>query len=140
VKYDKHENAKQLGYAVNNSIRVTVRDIKNASKVADAATGAGANRVDGISFGVDEEALKEKALGAAVENGRSKAEAIAKKLGVTLGKPIQVSESVPSYGEASYDLSVAYLSRRSKSVAETPISPGQLKVTKDVQVTFAIER
>ena len=56
-------------------------------------SGAGANNVRGISFGVeDTQALEEAARDAAVDNAVAKAEQLADRLGVTVGSPRHIAE------------------------------------------------
>jgi uncharacterized protein YggE len=136
VKYTKY-GEKYLGFVVHNTVRVTVRDIKKISDVTDAGTNAGANSMQGISFGVnDDEACRRDALASAVGNAKKKAEAVAKKLGVNVGRPLSVKESGTDDDYAPV-LQMRVARMRVHSSA-TPISPGQLEITQDVEVTFAI--
>jgi uncharacterized protein YggE len=145
VSYTNRGKPKRLGYTVQNTVRVTVRDIKKVSDVADGGTKAGANSVQGVEFGLDDnEKINREALAAAVENARGKAEAVAKTLGARVGKPLSITDS-PSEDYDPYAHNYAYSARRFKmnsiySVETTPISPGQIEVTQNVQVTFAVEK
>lgn len=140
VVYNK-DVAKHMGYKVKNTVRVTVRDIKKVSDVADAGTDAGANSVQGVSFGVDNnEELNRQALSAAVENARKKAESVAKTLGVKVGEPVAITDT-PNNDYSAYwgGSNYAYEARVLGNVAKTSLSPGQIEITQDVQVTFAVK-
>ena len=138
VKYTDN-GPKYLGYEVYNTVRVTVRDIKKVSEVIDAGSNAGANSVQGVSFGVDnDEAERRKTLADAVENARMRAEAASKELGVRVGKPISIKEPGAESDYAYDSDNVSVESRISMKGAFTPISPGQLEISQDIEVTFAI--
>ena len=138
VKYT-NKGPKYLGFEVYNTVKVMVRDIKKISDVTDAGTNAGANSVQGISFGVsDDEACRRKALAAAVENAKKKAEAVAAKLSVKVGRPLSVKESGADDNYAP--VLCMRMAKVCDSVSVTPINPGQLEITQDVEVTFAISR
>src|SRR2546426_2378021 len=51
-QYDTRDNRlpKIIGYDARNSVIVTISDLKNVGAVIDAASRAGANSVDGVSF------------------------------------------------------------------------------------------
>ena len=144
IKYTKRGGEKQLGYVARNTVRVTVRDIKKVGDVMDAGTRAGANSIQGLSFGIDDDAkVRREVLAAAVDNAREKAQAVAKTLGVRLGAPVSIGESSAYAGGDNLVMSMpcpsaAPLPR--EALPETPISPGQLKVTCNVETTFAIGR
>lgn len=136
-KYPPHGKAVQVGYKVNNTVGVTVRDLKKVGDILDAATKAGANSVEGIRFTVDSADLREKALNAAIRNAQQKAQTIAETLNVKVGRPISVEES---QGYESVAEMPAITFKRALTSARTrpPISPGQVETTQDVEVIFAI--
>ncbi len=126
-------------YHVQNTLRVKVRDIGKAGEVLGAGLEAGANTVQELSFGIsDPAALQAEARTQAVTDAQARAQQLAEGLGVKLGGPVTVSESympTPIYVEraAAYDAMGA-------SPAAVPVSTGQLTVTVDVNVSFAIEQ
>lgn len=74
------------GYDATNSVRVEVRSLDLVSKVIDAALGAGATNIGGVSFYASQlDATQRAALAAATADARLNAEAIAKAAGGTLG-------------------------------------------------------
>lgn len=125
-------------YRVQQTVTITVRDISKAGAVIDAGVAAGANVVNGLSFGIaDTSALESEARAKAVENARARAEQLAAAFGVTLGEPIVISE-----GYSSQPIVMAADVRAemfaAQSAAPSQVSPGQLSVSVQVNVTFAI--
>lgn len=127
---------KIIGYRVNNSIHVTVRDIDKVGEILGAATGAGANSVNGISFGIDDpSALEAEAREAAMQDARARAQDLAELAGVQLGEVLQISLSTGG------GIPIPYRAARMEAMdaAMAPsISTGQLTVTVQVQVSYAI--
>ena len=82
------------GYTASQTLTVKVRAINNTGDLIDAAVGAGANNVGGISFSVDDPAAAmDQARTAAVADARHRAEALAQAAGITLGAPISIVEN-----------------------------------------------
>lgn len=127
------------GYRVNNQVRVTIRDIELVGDVIAAVTGAGANNIHGVSFRVaDPAALEAEARAEAIANARERAESLAELSGVELGDVVVVSEVIGQspimpYGERGMGGGAMV-----EEAAAPGISPGQLSVGVEVQVTFAI--
>lgn len=127
------------GYAVSNTVMVTVRDIDATGALIDAAAAAGgdATRFNGLSFSHDDPAEYTRAARElAVEDARDKAEQLAGLTGVTLGDPLAISETswaVPRV-EAYAEEAVAF-----GDSAGTSISPGASGISVTVNVVWAIE-
>jgi hypothetical protein len=66
-------------------------------------------------------------------DAQAKAGQLAELAGVSLGKPVAISES-----SAGGVPPVFFDAARAEPAAETPIEPGQLQITVSVQVTYAI--
>ncbi len=87
TRYGEHYR----GYVVHNTVKITVRDLRKLSDVTDNGVTAGANVVEGVSFGVDDdEGVKREALASAVENARRRAESVAKTLNVKVRERVPV--------------------------------------------------
>jgi uncharacterized protein YggE len=126
-----------LGYIVNNSVVVKMRDMDKVGDVLDAATEAGANNIYGIQFTFDDpSALREQARAAAMAEARKKADALAQLAGVGLGRPRYISESFteipPLYAAREFAMAP------SEGGGTTPVSAGELEVIVQVQVTYDI--
>jgi len=125
-----------IGYVVSNSVRVKVREVDQVGEVLDAVTAAGANDIFGIQFTFDDPTeLEEQARAEAMADALGKAQALATLGGVGLGRPRIISESFvalpPLYMERAYAPAM-------EAGGGAPVSPGQLEVTVQVQVTFDI--
>jgi uncharacterized protein YggE len=124
------QNATIVAYTVTNIIEVTITDLTQTGKVIDTAIQSGANRVQGISFDVqDRNPLIAQAVKAAASRARTVADAIASGLNVKTGAVLHANESVnnpvPVLGLAGV-------------AATTPIQTGQITVQASVTVEFAI--
>ena len=121
-------------YRVSSMLRLTVRDVEQVGTVLDAAVEAGANQVYGVQFTVsDDDKWQSEAREAAMADARSRAEELARLAGVTLGQVISVSEviggsPIPVYRAAA---ELAY--------GGGGIAPGELELSAQVQVTYAIQ-
>ena len=126
----------QVIYHVNNSVRVTVRDLDTVGDVLDAAIGAGANTIYGVNFSVDDpDEVMAEARKKASEDALARAEELAGLHGVALGEVVSVSEvidgmAVPMYASVNASMGMGS--------AAGPISPGELEMTARMQVVYAI--
>lgn len=135
----KDGNGKQVlrGYVATNQVQVTVRDINSVGKVLDAIVDAGANLSGGVSFTLSDSRMEQgyaDALAQALKNGRGKAEVLAKGLGVTIGKPKDVSEGGMSPRPVVYNQS--FDAMKTAAVSQVPVSAGQLEVSASVSLSY----
>jgi hypothetical protein len=125
-------------YHVQNMVRVTVRDVSQVSSVIDAGLSAGANSVFGLNFGIDDPTtLEQDARLEAIANARDRAQKLADAMGVTLGEPIVISETFGG-GVQPFAFEAAQVGLGGGAGAP-PISGGQLSVSVQVNVTFALD-
>lgn len=135
---DKQEQV-VIGYRVDNMLMAKIREINKTGSIIDAVAVAGGDytRIDSISFSIDDPSnYKKEARDKAMADAKAKAEQLANLGGVTLGKPIYITESI------SYPVYPSPIFRPEAPMAApapvTPISPGEMKITLDVQVSYAI--
>jgi uncharacterized protein YggE len=127
------EDAKPL-YRVSNMVMVTIRDLDRVGDVLDSVIEAGANNIWGVSFGLDDpEAARADARANAVADALARAEALAELSGVEVGPVMAVSEVV---GGGVSPMPAAMVERAASGAG--PISPGELEVGYQVQVTYFI--
>lgn len=82
------------GYNGNVTISIKIRDMKKVSDVVTKVTAGGANQVNGVRFAIDEpEKLREEVRDKAIANAKEQASKLAKKLGIRLGKIVNIVES-----------------------------------------------
>ncbi|WP_455367599.1 SIMPL domain-containing protein [[Eubacterium] cellulosolvens] len=131
---DRGETPMIMGYMCRNSIAVSVDDISRTGEIIDTAVAAGVNEVNSIQFRVSDQKtqeLYEQALKNAVADADRQAVIVSKSLKVTIVGPIEVSIG-PQY--------VPYpTSYEADFKAGTPIIPGELKISVDVQVSYLYE-
>ncbi len=123
-------------YHVTNTVRVTVRDITLVEAVLNAAVGAGANNIYGLTFGVsDRVAVESQARINAMDDAQQRAAQLAEIAGGALGEVIVVNESTTGGGpfDALYNMA------EGRGGGAT-IEPGSLSVQVQVQVTYRLNR
>ncbi len=142
-QYDWTEDGRiLLGYTVTNMVQVTVKDLDVVGDVIDAAGRSGANRMDGISFGLSDaktQELKNAAYVLALGDATDKAALIADTLGLTISGVQSVTENsyVPArvtmdYAESGSDMALS-------SRAPTTIISGDLSVSVNVHIVFLFQ-
>jgi uncharacterized protein YggE len=136
--YEPNQPPKLNGYQIVNTLQVTIRDVSKTGSTIDAASAAGANQIDGISFTVENntEALKQ-ARAAAVADAKAKADQLAAAGQVQVGSVINIVEVAQNADPVPMALS-ARAADSAAGVANTQIESGQLRVVVNVQVTFGI--
>ncbi len=142
-QYDYSEGERKLrGYRVNNTVQTKVRELDTLSDVIDDAAEAGGDSIvlNSIQFMIEDTTpLQEQACAIAVKNAEAKALTIAEASGVTLGKPVTITEN--SYYESPpipYAVAETALADDAEYTS-TPIVSGELTVTVSVTVVYEIE-
>jgi len=122
-----------IGFSASNTVSVRVRDLAQLGSVLDAVVQNGANSFHGLSFGLqDMEPAQNDARVAAIKDAMAKAQLYATAAGVELGDVVSISDgAVRSVGPVMMQADMM----RSAAV---PVAQGELSVTADVTVVFAI--
>jgi uncharacterized protein YggE len=132
--YENNRPEDIIGYQVNNTISVVLRDLSSVGKTLQAAITAGANNISGVTFTLsDPESFRDDARIKAIEDARRKAESMAEAADIELGKVIsmaEVSQSGSIVARAAYD--------EDAFEKEVPIQPGELELTVSVEMVFEI--
>lgn len=123
-------------YVVRNTVSIRLQDVRRVGAVIDAATEAGANTVQGVTFvsEKDQEA-RQQALRDAVRDAQSKAETIARALGVRLAG---VESVVEAGGPIVYPQAAAADALAAR--APTPVFAGENVIRATVTVRYRISR
>ena len=126
------------GYIARNQVRAETHATDSAGKLIDVATAAGANRVDGLEFTLEERsAAQSDALKRAGQDARRQAEAAATALAVTLGKVLSATVSgAPIVAPRPYAM---MRMATAEANAPTPVEAGDVTVTATLQVTYEIQ-
>ena len=137
--YEKGDYRKAAGYRASNTVTVTVNDVAKTGQVIDTALKSGATDVNGLSFGLkDAKSVRNTALQMAVQDARSKADAIAAALGVKIVGIQNVKEDGGNF--ARYEVANARLAKLDGgAAADTPVSAGSVEVNADVYIDFQIQ-
>jgi uncharacterized protein YggE len=129
-----------IGYQVTNTVTVKVRDITKVSAVIDSVTDAGGDltRINSLAYTInDPSSYYEQARADAVADAAAKAKQLADNAGVKLGKPTYISESSYIPGPIYRDVATVG-GDVPAATPTTPVSPGQMDITVDVQIGYAI--
>lgn len=124
--YGSGQAPRVTGYVVTNTVRAETHRPEQAGAIVDAALGAGANMINGLSFYASSiEAPRREAITEAVANARAEAEAMARAAGGSLGNLIELSTQGPIVPpRPMYDMSM--MARKAEvAAAPTPINPGE---------------
>ena len=129
MAYDRNGGTPRVtGYVVTNTVKAETKQVSQAGAIVDAALGAGANLINGLSFYASSiEQPRRAAIALAVASARADAEAMAHAAGGALGGLIEMSTQGPiAPPRPMYEMAAM---RKGVAAAEqTPITPGQQTV------------
>jgi hypothetical protein len=119
-----------------NALAITVRDVSRIGEIIKAGLSAGANQVRGITFGLsDTTAIEEEARANAIAEASIHAVSLARQLGLEIGKPISATE-IRAAGP--FPASEFVRLQSGGGGGGPDISPGEVAVTVEVEVTYQI--
>ncbi len=140
--YPKDDRGRQLpgkpvSYKVNQDLTVKIRALSDTGKVVDTAVRNGANTFSGISFTSSRlSELKKEAKAKAALDASEKALLLTKKLGVSTGRILKVSESTI---RPLYDSKRNFGVMEAAAVSSAPqIEAGSLEVSATCNVIYEI--
>jgi len=131
--YEQGRIPKIIGYEINQTLEVKVRETDEIGKILEGSVDVGINQVNSLSFKVDdEEPFKEEARKLAIEDAKEKSKKLASQLGVKLIK-------ISGYNEGtSLDYSI-YRELGIGGGAETPqIEVGENEIVVNVVLIYEI--
>jgi uncharacterized protein YggE len=129
------------GYQAQNIVTVRLSDRATLGEFMQGAVGGGANRIDGVSFGLKEPGRTEREAGAvATRDAVERAKAIAEAAGVALG-PIERITTPP---RAERPIPPPYPGLRMAASAPltkaVPVEAGTITITAEVEVVWALRQ
>jgi uncharacterized protein len=144
---DQRERARPLtllGYVVERSVVVTLKDVRKMSGLRAAAIAAGANRLYALQMRTSElRKHRDEARLMAVRAAREKAVAIATELGQKVGRAHHIELDQPQAAAFSYAMQNSFQNvARSTSGddgGDAGFAPGQISVSARVKVEFELE-
>lgn len=135
--YEQNQPPKLTGYQASNQVTVTVHDLARLGQAVDAVVAAGANQVNGISFGLNDPTAAENAARQdAVRALKAKADLYSAATGYKVVRLVSLSEGggytppppMPMYAMAK------------RQAMDTSVSPGELKISVDVTGLYEVAR
>ena len=130
-----------LGYKAQNTVSVETRELDKAGAMIASAFEAGANSVDGPFFDVGDveaEATIRRVERLALANARGQAVNMAGALGLRVSRILRVSDRDIDFPR-SYSKGGGLIVVTGSRIAATPIVPGEIPVTVEVFVEFALD-
>jgi uncharacterized protein YggE len=128
----------EVVYHLSHYVQVTLHDLNQVGELLAAVVEAGANTISGVNFIVeDSEALVEQARQQALENAATRADQMAAGLGITLGKPILVTETGDGLAPMEWG-GRGGGGDMVETIAAPSISPGTFSVSVSVQIVYEI--
>ena len=136
--YEQNLPPRLTGYQASNQVTVTIRDLARLGPSVDAVVSAGANQVNGISFGLADPTVAENAARIeAVRALQAKADLYAKATGYRLQRLVSLSES----GGYAVQPPMPMMRMAMKAdAASTPVEGGELKVRIDINGLYELGR
>lgn len=142
-----------IGYEARNTVTVTMSDLDKVGAAIDAASQAGANSVENISFILRENnPARGQTLADATKQAMSKAQSMAQALGGRIVRVVEMQEggttnrpltTTTTADSLDYEDARARANMSSMSVAKrayaTPVESGSLNVKSQVQLVVEIE-
>jgi uncharacterized protein YggE len=119
------------GVTVQRTMRVTLRDLDQYTRLVNGVLGLGINQIQNVSLDFsDRSGFERRALDAAIEDAAEEAHHVAQKLGVTAGRVLNVQVS----GRAATPRPMMAMRAEAADVR-----PGRLTIERSVNITYAIE-
>lgn len=136
--YNEKEGQKVKGYIAQHTLNVTYRDLGKVGQLLDAASQAGANRIDNIRFSAENpDQYQAQVIEKAMANADMKASAIAKAVKRQLGVVVSVTQS--GGGEMPIYMQKEMAQATADSGASTSIEPGEVTLKTTLSVTYEMK-
>lgn len=133
------EEPRMVAYRASNVVSVRLEDLSKIGPAIDAGLKAGANRLEGLQFGLKNDLpAREDALRQAVEEARSKAQTMADALGVRLVEVLSLDEGGVSIDVPRMAFARGMAFAEAASVP-TPVASGQITVSAQVTLRYRLE-
>jgi len=131
--------ATEVQYRVTNTVNVLIRDLDKVGEVLDASIKAGANNIYGVEFLLDDPtAARSSAREQAMSNAQATATELAGLGGVNVGRILSISEVIGSNGGMYSNQFTQFSTGAMGGSINSPIEPGQLRLTMQLQVTYEL--
>ncbi|WP_169796585.1 SIMPL domain-containing protein [Chondromyces crocatus] len=127
-------------YRVSNTVEITLRDLSKVGPALDAAMAAGANNIWGVSFSIDKkDAVAARARDEAMKDARSRAEALARLGGVTLGELVSIREDLTGGVASPMPRMQAMSAGYGYAHDSVSISSGEVRFGMQIRVVYTLK-
>ena len=147
--HGSYEKQNFIGYFVNNTVMVTLSEVKKVEQLVSSALAAGVTNIHGLDFQTTEfKKYREEARDLALKAAKEKAEKMSAVLGQTIGRPLQINENYTgsswnggwNRGRSSGMSQVqVQADRGSSGEIVDSVALGKLAVRAGVSVTFELK-
>ena len=125
------------GYMATNIVRLRVGDMGRLGDLLRRTLDSGANRIDGITFGLrDPEAARAALQVAAAKDARTRAAALAEAVGAKLGSLCTLTALDTGPGP----FAMRAMAAPSPKARPVPVEAGSIESAASVSATFALDR
>ncbi|KQP11765.1 SIMPL domain-containing protein [Methylobacterium sp. Leaf93] len=125
------------GYRAANSVRVRLADMGKLGELMRKALDAGANRIEGVAFGLkDPNAAEATVQVAAMKDAVAQAGRLAEAAGVKLGAALLI-QTTPQGGGMPMAMAAPPM-RSKRSGVPVPLAAGTIETSAEVSASFAI--
>lgn len=132
--YSDKEGQQIKGYSAQHSLEVTYRDLSKIGQLLDAASAAGANRIDNIRFSTENpDQYQDQVIQKAMNDANKKAASIAKAANRQLGIVLSISQGSTSTPIFTQNVKMMEMAAADSAVS-TPVEPGEI----DLQTTLTV--
>jgi len=127
-----------VGYTITQTITVKSRDFSKTGALLSGVVNKGANNVSSLSFEIDNpDTIESEARAKAIAKARTKAEAVAKAGGFSVGRILSISEGyMPTYART---MTLDAAGSKGSAAATPTIEPGSQEVNITVSIQFEIK-
>ncbi|WP_458525411.1 SIMPL domain-containing protein [Onishia taeanensis] len=137
-RVQRHEDQpeRQVRTQLTRPVTLTLDELEALPGLLDALTAAGVDALDGIGYDLkDRSAATDQALGLAIDRANAKATLMADRLGITLGRVLQVQETQMPRFQPQMMMRTADAAPKESSAE---YRPGQIEIEAEVAIHWAI--
>lgn len=138
--YEQNRPPRLTGYQANNQVTIRVLDLARLGQAIDATVGAGANQINGISFGLqDPQAAEDEARRKAVQALQAKASLYAGALGSRIVRIVNLTEGGGYSPPPPMPMPMMRM-QAAEAAGNTPVSGGEVVVRIDITGLYELVR
>lgn len=140
-KYDWTGSSQRIiGYAINQSTEIKIRNFDKIGDILAKATTLGANNVSGPQFTIDDpEKFKEEARKKAIDQAKEKAKVLSQQVGIKLGKIVNFSEGGQGMPIIYDSYALGLGGAMEKSAPAPDIQAGSQDVVVNVSISYEVK-